>query len=196
MQGQIHTTSSAALPLLFLLLLGGTEVGEKKMQDKSSETYFVTGLVTYQDGSPLANLTVKAFDRDLHNQQQLGRTQTDRLGAYEMPYVASNFRRAEKTSADVIVKAFADMPAAVLTVVADLKAFEAEGLPMALKFDSAALATFRNWSNLFQTGDLCDCKHCRSVLSPGAYYASGLFTATMSPESSRRLIEMFQPLRK
>lgn len=32
-------------------------------------------------------------------------------------------------------------------------------------------APFPNWNNLFQTGDICECEHCRSVLSPAAYFA-------------------------
>jgi hypothetical protein len=65
----------------------------------------------------------------------------------------------------------ADTHAAVLTIVADLKALEAEALPMALKNNSDALSSFPNWNNLFKTGDLCECEHCRSVLSPAAYFA-------------------------
>ena len=67
----------------------------------------------------------------------------------------------------------ADTHAAVLTIVGDLKAYEVEDLPMALKKKDGEddLATFPNWDNLFKTGDLCDCEHCRSVLSPAAYFA-------------------------
>ena len=42
---------------------------------------------------------------------------------------------------------------------------------MALKNSNEALSTFPNWNNLFKTGDLCECEHCRSVLSPAAYFA-------------------------
>jgi hypothetical protein len=65
----------------------------------------------------------------------------------------------------------ADTHAAVLTIVADLKSLDAAGLPQVLAGDNAALNNFPNWNNLFQTGDLCDCEQCRSVLSPAAYYA-------------------------
>lgn len=65
----------------------------------------------------------------------------------------------------------ADTHAAVLTVVADLKALESEALPRVLKNNDEALSTFPNWNNLFKAGDLCDCEHCRSVLSPAAYFA-------------------------
>jgi hypothetical protein len=51
------------------------------------------------------------------------------------------------------------------------KAFEVEGLPQVLKNGNEALSTFPNWNNLFKTGDLCECEHCRSVLGPAAYFA-------------------------
>jgi hypothetical protein len=65
----------------------------------------------------------------------------------------------------------ADTHAAVLTVVADLKALDPQTLPEALKNNDEALLTFPNWENLFKMGDLCECEHCRSVLSPAAYFA-------------------------
>ena len=65
----------------------------------------------------------------------------------------------------------ADTHAAVLTIVADLKALEADALPQALNNGNEALSTFPNWNNLFKSGDLCECEHCRSVLSPAAYFA-------------------------
>lgn len=65
----------------------------------------------------------------------------------------------------------ADTHAATLTILMDLKALEPEGLPLVLKNKNVDLATFPNWNNLFQGGDLCDCAHCRSVLSPAAYFA-------------------------
>ena len=65
----------------------------------------------------------------------------------------------------------ADTHAAVLTLVGDLKSLETDTLPQALKNSSEALSTFPNWNNLFKTGDLCECEHCRSVLSPAAYFA-------------------------
>ncbi|MBC7900712.1 MAG: hypothetical protein H7070_11745, partial [Saprospiraceae bacterium] len=103
---------------------------------------------------------------DLHSAQQVYR-----MG--ESEFVRSYAGRAGFTaeSARVTWNRAADTHAAVLTVVADLKALEAEGLPNALKFDSAALATFPNWNNLFKTGDLCACEHCNSVLGPAAYFA-------------------------
>jgi hypothetical protein len=65
----------------------------------------------------------------------------------------------------------ADTHAAALTIIADLRALDPNSLPQALQTGSQALENFPNWEKLFQTGDLCDCKACRSVLSPAAYFA-------------------------
>jgi hypothetical protein len=65
----------------------------------------------------------------------------------------------------------ADTHAAVLTIVADLKALEAEGVPAVLRNNNDALSNFPNWNNLFKDGDLCECGHCQSVLGPAAYFA-------------------------
>ena len=65
----------------------------------------------------------------------------------------------------------ADTHAATLTIVTELTTLEAGALPFALRRDSESLGNFPNWNRLFQTGDLCECEHCRSVLSPAAYFA-------------------------
>jgi Tc toxin complex TcA C-terminal TcB-binding domain/Neuraminidase-like domain/Salmonella virulence plasmid 28.1kDa A protein len=86
-------------------------------------------------------------------------------------------RRYEKRSgftaesARVAWNKAADTHAAVLTIVGDLKALEANSLPQVLQNDNAALEKFPNWNSLFQSGDLCECEDCRSVLSPAAYFA-------------------------
>ena len=66
----------------------------------------------------------------------------------------------------------ADTHAAAITITGELSALDPNSLPQALQIGSGqALAKFPNWENLFQAGDLCDCKACRSVLSPAAYFA-------------------------
>jgi hypothetical protein len=86
-------------------------------------------------------------------------------------------RRYEKTagftkeSAELAWNRAADTRAAALTIVGDLKALEAEGLPQALLNNNADVEQFPNWKNLFQSGDMCVCEHCRSVLGPAAYFA-------------------------
>jgi hypothetical protein len=64
----------------------------------------------------------------------------------------------------------ADTHAAVLTVLGDMAEFDSGILPGILKSSHPDLASFPNWNNLFQSGDICHCEHCRSVLSPAAYY--------------------------
>jgi len=93
-----------------------------------------------------------------------------RLG--ESAFVRRYATRAgfSEESARIAWNRAADTHAAVLTVIGDLKALDAETLPMVLKSGSAALAKFPNWENLFQSGDICHCEHCRSVLSPAAYF--------------------------
>lgn len=102
----------------------------------------------------------------LHSAQQiyrLGESEFVRRYAGHAGFTAESARLAWNRAADT--------HAAVLTIVADLKALEAEALPLALQKDSEALKSFPNWNNLFQTGDLCECEHCRSVLSPAAYFS-------------------------
>ena len=103
---------------------------------------------------------------DLHSAQKIYRLgETEFVGRY-----AGRAGFTEDTSRETWNRS-ADTYAAALTLVADLKALEAEGLPAVLKNNNAALSTFPNWNNLFTAGDLCECEHCRSVLSPAAYFA-------------------------
>ena len=64
----------------------------------------------------------------------------------------------------------ADTHAAALTIVGDLASFDSGVLPGVLKSSHPDLAKFPNWNNLFQTGDICHCEHCRSALSLAAYF--------------------------
>jgi hypothetical protein len=76
-----------------------------------------------------------------------------------------------KETAQLAWNRAADTHAAVLTIVGDLKALEGNALPEVLQNNNAALEMFPNWNNLFQSGDMCECEHCRSVLGPAAYFA-------------------------
>lgn len=103
---------------------------------------------------------------DLHSAQQiyrLGKSEFVRRYADRPGFTTESARLAWNQAADT--------HAAVLTVVADLSALQAEALPFALQDGNASLSTFPNWNNLFQAGDLCECEHCRSVLGPAAYFA-------------------------
>jgi hypothetical protein len=63
----------------------------------------VRGQVTDAQGGPLADLIVRAFDRDMRSEELLGETQTDIQGRYVIAYSADQFARAEKRSADLRV---------------------------------------------------------------------------------------------
>ncbi|HYP54533.1 MAG TPA: peptidoglycan-binding protein, partial [Pyrinomonadaceae bacterium] len=66
----------------------------------------VRGRVSRADGSQLVNLSVRAFDKDLRSEELLGTAALDKEGRYDIGYDASQFRRAEKKSADLIVRVF------------------------------------------------------------------------------------------
>lgn len=72
-----------------------------------SERYLVSGQVRHQDGAPLGRMTVRAFDKDLRDEEPLGEeTTTDDNGQYEIAYTVEQFSRAEKHRADLIVRVF------------------------------------------------------------------------------------------
>ena len=63
----------------------------------------VYGSVRDQYGDRMEGVIVQALDRDLRNEQLLGRVPA-RDGHYEIRYQRSQFRAAEKDSADLVVK--------------------------------------------------------------------------------------------
>lgn len=62
----------------------------------------VFGVVRDEFGGLLDDVTVLAVDRDLRNEEQLGRSPT-RAGRYDITYHPDQFRRAEKSSADLVL---------------------------------------------------------------------------------------------
>ena len=58
-----------------------------------------------QDGHPLSGILIAAVDKDLRSEELLGQAMTDEQGRYEIAYTAAQFSRAEKGSADLIVRA-------------------------------------------------------------------------------------------
>jgi hypothetical protein len=102
----------------------------------------------------------------LHSARQiyrLGESEFVRRYGEREGFSAEDARRAWRRAADT--------HAAVLTIVGDLKALDAEALPKVLQHGTADLTSFPNWENLFRGGDICVCEHCNSVLSPAAYFA-------------------------
>ncbi len=78
---------------------------ELRTQPPSDEPFVVRGRVKAASGEPLADGIVRAFDCDLRHEEQLGETITDGAGRYEIRYGAEQFRRVEKSSADLVVRA-------------------------------------------------------------------------------------------
>lgn len=85
--------------------------------DGKPEAFVVRGQVTQADGSVSIGLTVRAFDKDLPSLKSaeplgelLGEASTDKEGHYKITYTAEKFRRAEKKTADLIVRVFNQDP--------------------------------------------------------------------------------------
>lgn len=116
--------------------------------------------------APTFEATDALLADNVHSAQQVYR-----LGETEFVRRYGDRQGFTKESARLAWNRAANTQAAVLTVVADLKALDFEGLPRVLQNGNQALSTFPNWDKLFQAGDLCECEHCRSVLSPAAYFA-------------------------
>ena len=68
----------------------------------------VTGRVRYGDGRPFTAGLVRAFDRDLRAEQRLNDVDAtlDAEGRYEIAYSPTQFCRAEKDGADLVVRAY------------------------------------------------------------------------------------------
>lgn len=94
-----------------------------------------------------------------------------RMGASEFVKKYQDQAGFDKTTALITWKKAEATHAATVSIVADLQAGQHAGQIAALKSGSEAIANFPNWNNLFKGGDVCECKHCRSVYSPAAYFA-------------------------
>ena len=68
-----------------------------------NESRRVYGMIRDELGKPLTGMLVAVYDRDLRNEQWLGETTTE-AGKYEVVYTSEQFARAEKASADIVVK--------------------------------------------------------------------------------------------
>lgn len=66
----------------------------------------VSGAVRDANGNLVAGVIVRAFDRDLRSEERLGEASTDAKGSYEISYGPEQFRRAEKKTADLLVRAY------------------------------------------------------------------------------------------
>jgi len=142
--------------------------------------------------APNFEATDSVLADNIHSAQQIYR-----MGRSEF---VRRYKDAPGFTADlarVVWNRAAETHATALTIVGDLKAWQAEGLPQVLLNDTeAALKKFPNWDNLFQAGDLCECEHCRSVLGPAAYFADLLvFLRDRNAKPGKRVKEVLFPRR-
>ena len=70
------------------------------------EVFIVRGTIRQENDTPAVGLIVRAFDRDLRAEQLLGEQTINTKGYYEIAYTQDQFRRAEKGSADLVVRLF------------------------------------------------------------------------------------------
>lgn len=66
----------------------------------------VIGVVWTEDGRPVFRATVRAYDKDLRHEQILGEAKTFDIGGYTISYTETQFRRADKKTADLILREF------------------------------------------------------------------------------------------
>ena len=115
--------------------------------------------------APTFEATDAVLADGLHSAQMIYR-----LGESEFVRRYANRAGFSADSARLAWNRAADTHAAVLTVIGDLAEFDSGVLPGVLKSSHPDLKTFPNWENLFQSGDICHCEQCRSVLGPAAYF--------------------------
>ncbi|MGD2089730.1 MAG: neuraminidase-like domain-containing protein [Candidatus Aminicenantes bacterium] len=77
---------------------------EVDIPGNQGKPFVVKGQVRQSDDRPLSGLLIRAVDKDLRHEQQLGEAATDPEGRYEVRYSPHQFRRAEKRQADLVIK--------------------------------------------------------------------------------------------
>jgi hypothetical protein len=68
----------------------------------------VRGRLTRADGRPVADITVRAYDKELRSEKLLGEDTTSQAGAYAITYARDQLSRPDKSHADLVVCAFED----------------------------------------------------------------------------------------
>ena len=95
----------------------GSDTGRRKRVEGSGRAsrrnaqFKVAGAVRSTSGGPIVRAVVRAYDRDLPSLERdelLGETPTDQDGRYVITYTQAQFRRTEKSRADLLVRVFDD----------------------------------------------------------------------------------------
>src|SRR5207302_3721397 len=72
-----------------------------------STRFLVSGTIRRSDGAPLPSVAMRAFDRVLRSETELGETTSDNSGHYEIAYTDGPLGRLGKARADLMVRAYA-----------------------------------------------------------------------------------------
>ncbi|TVQ06948.1 MAG: hypothetical protein EA361_18945 [Bacteroidetes bacterium] len=80
--------------------------------------FMVSGTVYLDDGRPLPGVLVRAYDKDMRSEEILGEILTDKQGNYQIVYYEHQFSRAEKGTADLIIRVYS--PQALLAESPDI----------------------------------------------------------------------------
>ena len=72
----------------------------------TNKQFVVQGHVYHVDGSALVGGIVRAYDRDLRNEELLGKATTDVGGYYKITYTAQQFKKVEKNNADLCIRVY------------------------------------------------------------------------------------------
>ncbi|MEO8157222.1 MAG: neuraminidase-like domain-containing protein [Betaproteobacteria bacterium] len=133
---------------------GGEQVFETKTKRNASadlvldvqlplKKFVVRGQVRLADGTPLAGAVVRGYDKDLRTEKPLGEpTITDKDGRYEIVYTAGQFARAEKSSADLIVRVENPGGGEPTASTIIFNAQPEETIPLVISSDARSLSEF------------------------------------------------------
>jgi len=100
MLGESSVTRDAKNPIEINLRVDYVRIDSKESARE------VHGSVRDVEGNLVADISVHAFDRDLRSEEPLGQNPTDPNGYYRIQYYSRKFRKQEKGSADLVIKAF------------------------------------------------------------------------------------------
>ncbi|SCY09136.1 hypothetical protein SAMN05216420_102262 [Nitrosospira sp. Nl5] len=109
---QLYRDDQALAPLVTDTIIANLLPGDQEVEilvtlpEPDGERCVVRGAIRHVDGTPLSNVIVRAFDRDMRAETLLGQTIADTAGAYEISYHTGQFRQPEKAQADLFIRVF------------------------------------------------------------------------------------------
>jgi Neuraminidase-like domain/Salmonella virulence plasmid 28.1kDa A protein len=112
-QSKLQATGEVDAPTAEILNRVLRELGAFEQPEQS----IVRGRVFASDRTPLSQILVRAFDRDVLSEDFLGETITNPDGYYEIRYWAEQFRRSdnERGGADLIIRVYNDREEVIAT---------------------------------------------------------------------------------